>query len=557
MGVWWRPLRGVCLLGLLAAGCAHVTNANQALCDGAAPCRYDPAGGYRLTANKRHAHTLVMLTFSGGGLRASALAYGTLAALGKIGGLEGGGSLLDEVDLISSVSGGSVTAGWYALHGKDGLGTGNGLESFLYKGATTELAVDGLNPAALAAYAFTRYQRSDVLAGVFAQRLFGDATYATVEGRYRGLADQPYVILNASDVGHETRFPFTQNRFDLLCSDLARYRLADAVASSADFPIVFTPIGLRNYSRHCAAQDQPLWKTEGPPRWIFPEVDKYEAREATGDAPTPFSNGLLELRLARTAKNYVEPADNDDIVHLMDGGLVDNLGIQSALDLEDEAMCSPGLFQRLAQPRPPAYAPIDNVVVIVVNARSVDPTSIDGTVYPPGLLASLGRVINTPLDSSILDMQNYLTAELEAIAAWTPNAGERPTTLSTRQDCWVDWKATHPGHAAGAAASGAQPGASGAPAGEKLKVHVVSIDFEMIPNKDCRNHFWTMATSWNLDRKSIDDLVRLPFIMLHRSPDLKGAFRDAHAGDPSYRPQSDIPIRQPDAFPSDYTTVCS
>jgi hypothetical protein len=551
-----RPVGWLCIgLALLASGCAHVTNYNQALCGGSSPCRYDPAGGYRLIANKRHGHTLVMLTFSGGGLRASALAYGTLSALSQLDGLEGGETLLDDVDVISSVSGGSVTAGWYALHGRDGLAPGNKLETFLYKGATTELAIDGLNPAALAAYAFTRYQRSDVLAGVFAQRLFGDATYETVEARYR-LANQPYVILNASDVGHETRFPFTQNRFDLLCSDLERYKLANAVASSADFPIVFTPIGLRNYSRNCPAHDE-TWKTEGPPRWITRALGNYNAATAADDAPTPPSNSLLELRQARSAQNYVDPLPGDDILHLMDGGLVDNLGIQSPLALEEEAMCSPGLFQRLAQPRPPAYQDIDNLVVIVVNARTIDPTSIDGTVYPPGLFTSLGRVIDTPLASSVLDMQNYLTAELEAIADWSPSPGFQPTTLSANKACWVDWKSTQPTRAGRAAAEQAHPvqdqrqaGAIGKISGQKLNVHVVSIDFEMIPNKACRDRFWTMATSWNLDRKSIDDLVRLPFIMLGRSPDLKSAYRDAHVG-------NDRHVRQPDDFPSDYSKVCS
>jgi NTE family protein len=546
---------------LLLARCAHVTNQNQALCaSSSTPCHYDPAGGYRLIADKRNDDTLVILTFSGGGMRATALAYGTLAALDQLEGFNPGESLLDDVDLISSVSGGSVTAGWYALRGKEGLAPGNPLENFLYKGATTQLALDGLNPVALTAYAATRYQRSDVLAAMFADRLFGDATYETVEARYRA-AHQPYVILNASDVGHEVRFPFTQNRFDLLCSDLEKYKLADAVAASADFPIVFSPIGLRNYSADCPAHDQ-TWNTEGPPVWINRALDDYTAKSSDSDAArTPPSNGLLELRQARTAQAYVKPRAGDDILHLMDGGLIDNLGIQSPLALEEEAMCSPGLFQRLAQPRPAAYQNIRNVVVIVVNARTLDPTSIDSTVYPPGVVESVSRVIDTPLASSVLDMQNYLTAELEAIADWVPSPNEQPTKLSEKKDCWVDWtyvdrtrKNTPP---ANPVLDQRQAGKIGKVSPANLKVHIVSIDFELIPNQDCRERFWQMPTAWNLDRKSIDDLVQLPYIMLRRSPDMLRVYSDVLGQRPGALKAGALPLKRPDLFPKDYKQVCS
>ena len=60
------------------------------------------------------------MTFSGGGTRAAALAYGVLEALRDTT-LEWRGrkvSLLDEVDVISSISGGSFPAAYYALRGE-------------------------------------------------------------------------------------------------------------------------------------------------------------------------------------------------------------------------------------------------------------------------------------------------------------------------------------------------------------------------------------------------------------------------------------------------------
>ena len=49
------------------------------------------------------------LALSGGGYRAAAYHIGTLRALRKLG-------ILDNVDVISSISGGSIIAAYYALH---------------------------------------------------------------------------------------------------------------------------------------------------------------------------------------------------------------------------------------------------------------------------------------------------------------------------------------------------------------------------------------------------------------------------------------------------------
>ena len=60
-------------------------------------------------------------------------------------------------------------------------------------------------------------------------------------------------------------FSFTQPTFDLLRSDLVRFRLADAVAASAAFPTVFVTT-LVNYSP-CPAQGE-AWRAGNPPIWV-------------------------------------------------------------------------------------------------------------------------------------------------------------------------------------------------------------------------------------------------------------------------------------------------
>jgi NTE family protein len=61
----------------------------------------------------------VALSFSGGGLRASAFSFGVLQALKAVS--PQGEDLLDDLTFISSESGGSLTAAYYGLHGKETL----------------------------------------------------------------------------------------------------------------------------------------------------------------------------------------------------------------------------------------------------------------------------------------------------------------------------------------------------------------------------------------------------------------------------------------------------
>ena len=63
----------------------------------------------------------VCLSFSGGGTRAAAFAYGALLRLKdiEIGRAGNRRSLLDEVDCVAGISGGAFTAAYYGLNGPD------------------------------------------------------------------------------------------------------------------------------------------------------------------------------------------------------------------------------------------------------------------------------------------------------------------------------------------------------------------------------------------------------------------------------------------------------
>ncbi|MBI4241205.1 MAG: patatin-like phospholipase family protein, partial [Candidatus Rokubacteria bacterium] len=192
------------LLAALAsvAGCAHYA-VNEAL---TAPAR---AGAYRFPdltppAAPNTDSLFVCLTFSGGGTRAAALAYGVMEKLRQTTITWEGTPkpLLSEVDCISSVSGGSFTAAYYGLFG-DRLFT-DFRPRFLDRNIQRELAVQLLNPVALWRLASPYFGRSDLAAELYDRTIFERRTFRALAGR------RPFIILNATDLATGRRFEFTQ-----------------------------------------------------------------------------------------------------------------------------------------------------------------------------------------------------------------------------------------------------------------------------------------------------------------------------------------------------------
>jgi NTE family protein len=105
------------LVALTLVGCAS-RPVNEPI------AKVDPRAGYRpyLLIPKRQnndPHTLFVLSFSGGGTRAAAFSYGVLEEFRRTNLVVDGQRrrLIDEIDVITGVSGGGFTALAYALYG--------------------------------------------------------------------------------------------------------------------------------------------------------------------------------------------------------------------------------------------------------------------------------------------------------------------------------------------------------------------------------------------------------------------------------------------------------
>ena len=144
---------------------------------------FDPGRAYlaeRLDRrNRGSTEDLVFLAFSGGGTRAAAFSYGVLEALRRIEIVTQSGSkarLLDEVDIITGISGGSFTALAYGLYGErlfDDYDT-----RFLKRDVQGELTARVLNPLNWGALSSTGWGRSELAANLYDEILFNGATIA-------------------------------------------------------------------------------------------------------------------------------------------------------------------------------------------------------------------------------------------------------------------------------------------------------------------------------------------------------------------------------------------
>jgi len=211
---------------VVAAGCAHY-KLNDPLIS------YTPDGGYRFPAMTTDRpdpadELFVCLSFSGGGTRAAAFAYGALLRLKNVDIGRGGTRkiLLDEVDCIAGISGGAFTASYYGLFGAEKLE--RFYDGFLTRNIERELAFGVANPVNLVRLASPYFSRIDFAAELYDETVFVRKTFSALAERRR-----PFVILHASSMANGAPFEFTQAEFDFLGSDLGSFPLARAVAASS------------------------------------------------------------------------------------------------------------------------------------------------------------------------------------------------------------------------------------------------------------------------------------------------------------------------------------
>jgi NTE family protein len=330
----------------------------------------------------------LLIAFSGGGARAAALGFGVLEALRDTPIVWQGQPqrLLDQVDIVSGVSGGSILAASFALDGVAGMGRFD--EVFLQGQLQSKLVARLASPGALWRLTSPRYGRSELLQELLDETLFRGATFGDLLRKGR----RPYLSLYASDLGTGGRFEFSQDHFDFLCSDVSSVPLARAVAASSAAPLVLSPVTLWN---HAPALGQPGC---GEPALRAPQG---------GSA----ASVALSAR-SRSLESYREADGNGPLrpfVHLLDGGLSDNIGTGGPLDFGAQ------FGGVIAGTRFSGFRGVRHAVTIFVNAETSARSPEDQSADVPGLLRAALALADIPINRNSSTALAQMTTTL---AGW-------------------------------------------------------------------------------------------------------------------------------------------
>jgi NTE family protein len=232
------------------------------------------------------------------------------------------------------------------------------------------------------------------------------------------------------------RFEFTQGEFDRLCSDLNIFPLARAVAASMAVPVVFSPVTLWNYTDRC-----------------------------------PVSAGRLSLRPNGHLPQYL---------HLLDGGLSDNIGIRGPLDLVTQ---NGGLIRAA---RAAGLRKIKHMAFIIVNAEATPEFPEDSSPDTPGLLRSFRAFIDIPINRYSGESLRLLRNNL---VAWR---NELRRSLPDEIEDVIDPNA---------------------------QFYLIEINFDQIRNESQRNALRQIPTTLRLEPEEIQLLKQTAAQLLHAAPD--------------------------------------
>lgn len=311
--------------------------------------------------------TLLVLAFSGGGTRAAALSYGVLEELRDTHYQANGTEvrLLDEVDRISSVSGGSFTSAYYGLFGDQIFEDFK--DVFLYEDVQGNLTTRVFDVFKIVSRVFTKTSRTETAINYYDKHIFRGKTFADLQK-----SGGPMILINASDLNSRSQFIFIQTQFDILCSDLSEFKVARAVAASSAVPVLFQPILIERHD-DCHYQK---------PKWLS-DAENKAIQEDDG-------------RLKETVHtlNFYLDKKNPPYVTLLDGGVTDNLGLRTILRSVSVSGGAKEAYKRLDPIKPPK-----RMVVIVVNASTNSETDIGKSKVIP----SIGDTL-----SAVTDMQLHL-----------------------------------------------------------------------------------------------------------------------------------------------------
>ena len=438
----------------------------------------DPNNGYRFETRQaktrdRDKENLVILAFSGGGTRAAAFSYGVLEFMRRTEVVRADGAkvrLLDEVDIITGVSGGSFTALAYGLYGEKLFDDYE--QRFLKRDVQGEIISRTFSPANWGNLWSTGWGRSELAAQLYDEILFNGATFGDLD-RGKG----PLIVASATDLSTGSRIVFNQGTFDVMCSDLSAMPLSRAAAASSAVPVVLSPVTLNNYGGSC---------NTAAPDWTKLFLD-------TDNPPRPAARAIRSLNsLADLADGKRRP-----FIHLVDGGVSDNVGMRGVLDALEvlEALHDAKIPTSLDSAR--------RIVVVTVNSLSSPPTNWDESESPPGPLTIMLQAAGVPIDRNSFEAVELL------------------------RDTAARWHTMRKIRSSAAMATNTDPAIAAATRVPDAEIYAIDVSFAALNDAQELAYLNQQPTSFVLPPEAVDRLRAAAGKIFADSPEFKRLLKEA------------------------------
>ena len=456
------------LFAILLTACTAHYPVNQSITTVAAVDSYSLD---RESASHRSKEILLILSFSGGGTRAASFSYGVLEKLADTEITIAGRKrrLIDEVDVISSVSGGSFTAAYYGLFGDrifEDFET-----KFLKYDVQGELLQRILSPLNWPKLASLYYERSELAADYYDELLFEKKTFRDFLS-----SNAPLIAINATDIALGAQFTFHGYQFAPICSDLLSFPVSRAVTASSAVPGAFTSIIIENYAGSC---DYKM------PDWA---VQALSGRHAT----------TRRYRQAKNLETYMN-ARKYPYIHLLDGGLSDNLGIRVLINI----IHSEGnIWKALKEIE---LEDTQKLAIIVVNARNEIDTDFTQRNFSVPIIDTLGAASAIPLDQFSFDTMELLQSNM---IGW-----QRSITAGR---CRENSNANDRGREGDTAR---KPDCA-------AQVYLIEANFSMLEDQAESEHLLGLPTTFHLEPEDVDRLKAAARAVLEQSKSFQSLLND-------------------------------
>jgi len=244
------------------------------------------------------------------------------------------------------------------------------------------------------------------------------------------------------------RFGFDQDMFNAICSDLPKFPVARAAAASSAVPMLLTPVSLRNYAGTC----------------------DFKVREGMLERLQSRQLSERQFYLANNLAPFLD-SEKKPYIHLVDGGVADNLGLRAILD---RIILRGSLWETI---KGSALENVHDIVFIIVNAETQPDTKWDRLPGPPPFGAMLSSY-----SSIAIERYNEETIALlkESLKTWVDEVrtkrckGEKVST---------------------------EPGSCG-----DLEAYLVEVKFDALKDAEERTYFKRLPTSFVLKSEQVDKL---------------------------------------------------